>query len=122
MSLDLKLNFGDKTIDNLFLSGKELIMQRVTLSLQCWVGDWFLDSDYGIPYDLRLENKGLLLADVENVILGVKGVSSVQDLNIEIVYEIFNNKKVKCFKINGTVITDEEQTGIINNLIPILGL
>ena len=87
MLRSLKLDFDNKTISNEFIKGKDLIIQEVILALQCWTGDWFLDGNFGIPYDLRLNSKALLLADMQSVIMSVDGVLSVQDLDIKIKYE-----------------------------------
>lgn len=49
-----------------------------------------MDGDYGIPYGTRLQNKSLLIADIEEAIMSVEGVTSVQDTTVEIVYGNFN--------------------------------
>lgn len=121
MALDLELDYENKKIKNNFIKGKQLIMQRVVLALQCWTGDWFLDGEYGIPYDLRLDNKGLLLADIQNIILGVDGVSSVKDLNLKVTYDDMKHKAQRVFHITGTVETVDNEIGILNDLIPVIG-
>ena len=93
---DLILNYENKTITNQFVKGKNLIIQKVILALQCWTGDWFLDGNFGIPYNLRLDNKSLLLADAQDIILSVDGVISVQNLDIKTIY-IDENRKQKGF-------------------------
>lgn len=121
MALDLELDYETKKIKNNFIKGKQLIMQRVVLALQCWTGDWFLDGEYGIPYDLRIDNKGLLLADAQNIILGVEGVSSVKDLDLKVTYGDMKNKSQRIFHITGTVETIDNEIGILNDLIPVVG-
>ena len=121
MALDLELDYETKKIKNNFIKGKQLIMQRVVLALQCWTGDWFLDGEYGIPYDLRIDNKGLLLADAQNIILGVEGVSSVKDLDLKVTYGDMKNKSQRVFHITGTVETIDNEIGILNDLIPVVG-
>lgn len=118
MLKSLKLNFDNKTISNEFIKGKELIVQKVILSLQCWTGDWFLDGSYGIPYDLRMRNKALLLADIHSIIMSVDGVLSVQDLDIKSV--ISDNKKI--FYITGTLSIEDNEQVIFNGLVPIVGV
>lgn len=121
MALDLELDYENKKIKNNFIKGKQLIMQRVVLALQCWVGDWFLDGEYGIPYDLRIDNKGLLLADTQSIILGVEGVSSVKDLDLKVTYGDMRHKSQRIFHITGTVETIDNEIGILNDLIPVVG-
>ena len=121
MALDLELDYENKKIKNNFIKGKQLIMQRVVLALQCWVGDWFLDGEYGIPYDLRIDNKGLLLADAQSIILGVEGVSSVKDLDLKVTSGDMRHKSQRIFHITGTVETIDNEIGILNDLIPVVG-
>lgn len=121
MLKSLKLNFDDKTITNEFIKGKELIVQEVVLALQCWVGDWFLDGGFGIPYDLRFNSRALLLADIQSVIMSVDGVSSVQDLDVKIKYEN-ERKNRKTFYITGKLSLRENEEVVFNGLIPIVGV
>lgn len=118
---DLTLNFEDKTITNEFLKNKKLVLQKVILALQCWTGDWFLDGTYGIPYGLRLDNKALLLADMQDIILNVDGVVSVQDLNVKITYE-GERKTQKVFEIYALIVTEDDEQVILNGLVPIVGV
>lgn len=118
---DLTLNFEDKTIVNEFLKNKKLVLQKVILALQCWTGDWFLDGTYGIPYGLRLDNKALLLADMQDIILNVDGVVSVQDLSVKITYE-GERKTQKVFEIYALIVTEDDEQVILNGLVPIVGV
>ena len=118
---DLTLNFEDKTITNEFLKNKKLVLQKVILALQCWTGDWFLDGTYGIPYGLRLDNKALLLADMQDIILGVDGVVSIQDLSVKITYE-GERKTQKVFEIYALIVTEDDEQVILNGLVPIVGV
>lgn len=118
---DLTLNFENKTFSNTFLKGKNLILQRVVLALQCWVGDWFLDGDFGINYSTRLENKSLLLADIQDIILSVSGVVSVQDIETKITYD-GPRKSQTHININALIITEDNEQITFNGLIPIVGV
>lgn len=120
--IDLTLDFENKTITNQFLKGKQLIMQKVVLALQCWTGDWFLDGSYGIAYDTRLQNKSLLIADIQDIILSVDGVVSVQDIDVTVRYTDIVKKTGKIFDIKATVITDDNEQVILNGLVPIVGI
>ena len=118
---DLTLDFDNKKISNTFLKGKKLILQEVVLALQCWSGDWFLDGSFGIPYDIRLENESLLLADIQEVILSVNGVNSVQNIEVENIYEGPKNTQLM-FKISALVVTHDDEQILFNGLIPIIGV
>ena len=120
--IDLTLDFENKTITNQFLKGKQLVIQKVVLALQCWTGDWFLDGDFGIPYGLRLQNKSLLIADIQDVIMSVEGVVSVQDIKVNIKYGDNKNKAKKIFDISATIMTDDNEQIILNGLVPIVGV
>lgn len=119
---DLTLDFENKTISNTFIKGKDLIIQKVILALQCWTGDWFLDGDYGTNYGIRLDNKSLLLADMQDIILGVEGVLSVEDLDAKVVYQDLQHKNQRMFDISATIITEDEQQVEMNGLVPIVGV
>lgn len=119
-SQDLTIDFENKTIINEFVKGKRLILQKVILAVQCWIGDWFLDGNYGIPYDYRVDNKSLLLSDLQDIILGVDGVISLQDLDVKIVYEGVRSTQ-KAFNIKSTIITQDEDVVLLNGLVPIIG-
>lgn len=118
---DLTLDFDKKIINNTFSKGRNLIIQSIILALQCWSGDWFLDGDIGIPYDLRLANKSLLVADIQDVILSVDGVTSVQDIIVKTTYE-GKNKNQKAFYMTATITTIDEEQITLNNLVPIIGV
>lgn len=117
---DLSLDFETKTITNEFMKGKRLILQKVILALQCWTGDWFLDGTYGISYGLRLENKSLLLADIQEIIMSVDGVVSIQDLDVKITYDGVRNTQ-KVFNITATIITKDDEQITLNGIVPIVG-
>lgn len=118
---DLTLNFDDKTIVNEYMEGKRLILQKVVLALQCWTGDWFLDGNYGIMYDMRLANKSLLLADIQDIIMSVDGVMFVEDIEVKVVFgdNVRNNQRI--FQISANIITQDDEQVTLNSLVPIIG-
>lgn len=118
---DLTLDFTNKKIINSFIKGKNLTIQQVVLSLQCWVGDWFLDGEFGTAYDLRLNNKSLLLSDIQSVILSNDKVSSVKDLDMYITYDGIN-KSMKVVNISATIFTTDGEEIVFNELVPIVGV
>lgn len=119
---DLTLDFENKTISNTFLKDRDLIIQQVQLAIQCWTGDWFLDDEYGIDYDLRLKNKALLIADLEEIILSVDGVISVENIEVKTKYGDLTHKRQKYFDISVTISIQGGQEVLMNGLVPIVGV
>lgn len=115
---DLTLDFDKKIIINSYLTKKNLIMQKVVLALQCWSGDWFLDGDFGIPYDIRANNKSLLTADIQDIIMSVDGVNGIKNLDIK--SRVQDGKRT--IYINAFIITTEDEIIEFNGLVPILGV
>jgi hypothetical protein len=76
-------------VDNdLFLvDGLDAIRQELDISLQFFLGEWFLDTRLGVPYfEKLLGHKPRLSAIKElfrDVIMKVNGVMSILDLNID---------------------------------------
>ena len=68
---DLKLDFVNKKVINELIDKKDRVIQQIRLAVNVWVGDWFLDEDFGV-YDL---------ADVENVpfIVTIDGAGTGND-------------------------------------------
>lgn len=119
---DLTLDFDNKTINNNYITGRNLIIQKIKLAIQCWAGDWFLDGSYGVPYGTRLQNKSLLIADIEDVIMSIEGITSVQDTTVETVFDNPNKKSQRQYKIYTTIITDTYEEIELNGLIPMIGV
>ncbi len=83
--------FRDITIVNgalQLVEGDDEIVQGVEFNLLSFVGDWFLDLTYGIPYWGRVFARGINEADLYGIftqaIQDSDGIEAVEDLNIEI--------------------------------------
>jgi hypothetical protein len=91
----------------------EEIKQRVSIRLRAFEGEWFLNTDYGVPYFFDiLGTKSLDLNIVESLlrieILGVEGIKEIIGSSID--YDPNERKVSYTFQattINNTVITDD---------------
>ncbi|GAB1578679.1 MULTISPECIES: hypothetical protein [Bordetella] len=93
MSLDLKLaddhdlalsSAGDARL----LDGAERIAQQIKVTLLTFLGEWFLDTDFGVPYLEQVLIKAPQRAQLEAVfrarIADVPGVRGVRRLDLQI--------------------------------------
>lgn len=78
----------DFTGDNLTLiDGQEAIAQDITVNLQLFLGEWFLDTRIGMPYYEKVLGKKPRIPVLKNLfqkaLLQINGVESIGDLDIE---------------------------------------
>lgn len=85
--LDIRLN-ADHDLDvsmlDLRLVDKtEQVRQQLLIKLRLWVGEWFLDTDFGTPYLQEILGKQLTLSGaitaLRNSILEVEGVRTITE-------------------------------------------
>lgn len=124
---DLTLDFDNKRIINSFITNKDLVLQQVKVVVQIWYNDWYLDYYSGIDYKTRFTNKPMLLADLENAILSIDGVTGVRDLNIVESYinlssNIQARTRTKVYNITGTISLLNENIEIKNGEVTIMGV
>ena len=71
-----------------FAEDRTGIQQRISQVLKTIAGEWFLDLDYGLPYFEQILVKNPNLPSVQDIfrraLLSVKGVSSVERLNLSL--------------------------------------
>jgi hypothetical protein len=90
----------------------EEILQRVRIRLKSFKGEWFVNSNYGLPYfDEILGSKNLDLNIVESIlrsnIIAVKGIKELLESSID--YDADNRSILYTFNaatVNNTIITD----------------
>ena len=86
MSSDLKLNGNhDLDLSNLTLTdGAERVRQQIKVTLLTFLGEWFLNTDHGVPYFEQILKKAPSRAAIEAVIRAkvkdVPGVVSVSEM------------------------------------------
>lgn len=82
--IELDILTGDLPIVTRFISGNDLIRQRIQNRLRTFEEDWFLDTTQGIPYIRWIEEKGTTLAEIvatfRTEIELVPGIARVDDL------------------------------------------
>lgn len=94
MSLDLALTQDTHDIDlspsgdASWIEAAERVQQQIKVTLLAFLGEWFLDITFGVPYLEAIMVKGPDRAQIEAIlrasIADVPGVSSVRRLSIEI--------------------------------------
>jgi len=83
---DIALNdahdLDTSTLDLHLLDGAEQVRQQLLIKLKLWVGEWFLDTEFGTPYLQSILGKQLTLSGaltaLRKSILEVEGVRSIQ--------------------------------------------
>lgn len=89
--MDFKLDDNnDLVIENnnlLLIDGADLVKQILKERLQTFLGEWFLDTDLGVPYFQDILKKGVNLKTISNVfkneILGTPGVIELEKFNLD---------------------------------------
>lgn len=84
MMIDFKITNGkwDFSGGNIqFVDGADRVRQQLEFRLSLWRGEWFLNSDFGTPYEQNILGKALsldgALAAIRAEILSVEGVNTI---------------------------------------------
>lgn len=89
---DLQLDTltGDLLIENLeayVVKGADRVRQQLYVKLNLWVGEWFLDTEFGTPYVDSILGKQISLngaiAALKRSILSVTDVESISKMNFQ---------------------------------------
>ena len=74
--------------DFILIDNAERISQQIKISLQFWLGEWFLNSTLGVPYLERICVKAPNIQHIRqifrNTIQNVNGVTSVNALDLTV--------------------------------------
>ncbi|EHK65308.1 hypothetical protein [Achromobacter arsenitoxydans] len=93
MSLDLALSMdGDLALDLMgatrLVGGAERVRQQIGITLRVLLGEWFLDTSFGVPYfeDILVKNpdRASIEAVLRARIVDVPSVTAVQRLGLEV--------------------------------------
>ena len=110
--IDIKITDGkfvlDSTGDFVFVRGAERVRQQLEFHLSLWVGEWFLDTDFGTPYRTDVLGKigsnrltlDAAVASIRTQILKVDGVTGIISLDYKF------NQPTRQLSINVEVNTD----------------
>lgn len=73
--MDIKLNGYDATfvngpdISSMIVNKQvDVVAQRLTIRLRTFLGEWFLNTQYGVPYFERILRKGVNKTSVDNIL------------------------------------------------------
>ena len=93
MSIDLKLDRDhdlalSKTGGIMLVDGIQRVRQQIKVTLLTFLGEWFLDNTWGVPYLEKIMVKAPNRAEIENVVRArvrnVPGVIAVPNVLVEI--------------------------------------
>ena len=101
---DLKLDFINKKVINELIDKKDRVIQQIRLAINIWVGDWFLDEDFGVDYDNSWGSQEHMELYIKQRIKQVSGVNKIESFTIEKV----SNDTEQYFKIDTTIIFEGE--------------
>jgi hypothetical protein len=116
--MDIKLDSdGDAVFINgaLTLAGityyaQDVVAQRLTIHLRTWLGEWFMDTTYGVPYLQRILVKNVSKTTVDNIlreeILKEVGVLEIQEFTSTF------DAGTRSYACNFTVLTREGSASI----------
>ena len=88
-TVDLKLDTdtGDLVLVNrdlVLISGADLVRQRLSIALQLFRGEWFLDAEAGVPWFQDILKKGVPPGRVDEILR--KAILGVTDVNRIVTY------------------------------------
>lgn len=91
MAYDLAMNIAtnDLTLKNndlMLIDNAERVAQQIQITLQFWLGEWFLDTSEGVPYLehvlVKNPNENHIRQILTEKILSVEGVNSVTSMTL----------------------------------------
>lgn len=79
---DLKLDFHNKTILNEYIDKKNRVIQQIKVAVRTWQGDFFLNTDFGVPYTECWSNTLLMQTSLKDVVSQISGVSNIANCKV----------------------------------------
>jgi len=98
---DIQLDFNNKKIINNLIDKKDRVSQQIRIAVNVWIGDWFLNEDFGVDYDNSWGNILLMETYIKDQIRQVSGISSIKSFKIEKL--LGSDEKIQ-FKIDAILI------------------
>lgn len=80
---DLKLDFINKKMLNEIVNKKERIVQQIIVAVRSWIGDFFLNENFGIDYDNSWGNTLLLELYIREQVEAIDGVFVVNSIDVK---------------------------------------
>jgi hypothetical protein len=82
LQLDSSHDIQVSSLDFVLIDGAESVKQQLLIKLKLWVGEWFLDEEFGTPYIQSILGKQLTLSGaitaIQKSILEVTWVQQIQ--------------------------------------------
>lgn len=107
----------DLPINPVHISGTDLVLQRVTLRLQRFLGEWILDTSVGLPYLAWVQQKPPdvigITAVLRTEIATTPGVARVDDFTGVFAFQ------TRTLRFAGIVRLDNEEAVTSEILVPI---
>lgn len=104
----LKITDYDFTIT----SDQEFIKQKLKIVLSTFKGEWFLDTDVGMPFYQDMLGKNIDLGKVES--LYIRAINSIEEVKRLIYIDLEQDKQTRTLNVKFSV-TDQE-----NNIIEVV--
>ena len=101
---DILLDFQNKKLLNEYVDNQNRVAQQIKVIVRSWLGDFFLNANYGVNYDDCWGSPNLMKAYLEQQIKTVDGVVAVNSLTVE--RDRDSETKKVFFKFNGEIILD----------------
>ena len=107
--IDLALdNTGDLLVEDydlLLIDGLDQVIQNVTIRLRFFLGEWFLDTEAGMPYYqdffIKAPNQIRVESLIKQEILDTEGINEITAFDAEF------NSSLREFSVNFSAIADE---------------
>lgn len=111
---DLKLDFIRKKMLNTTVDGQERVYQQIVVGVRSFLGDFFLNDNYGVNYKNSWTNETLMKLFIKEQIEAINGVIAVTDIRIS---KTKDSQERHIFVINANVKTEY---GERENIIEVL--
>ena len=108
---DLQLDFMNKKMLNNTVDEKERTHQQITVGVRSFIGDFFLNDNFGINYSNCWSNPNLTKVFIKEQIEAIPGVLSVEKIEVKKSKDIY-----KTIIINATIKTEYGQDSIIEEI------
>lgn len=98
---DLQLDFINKKMLNKIVDAKPRTHQQITVGVRSFIGDFFLNDNFGINYSNCWSNPNLTKIFIKEQIEAIPGVLAVEKIDIQ-----KSNDSYKTLIVNATVKTE----------------
>lgn len=111
---DIKIDFVNNKLLNEYIDKKDRVIQQIIVGCRSWLGDFFLNENFGVDYDNAWGNQQIMKVSVREQIESIPGVSSINSINIRKDRDV--NNRVQ-FIINAEIVYDNDIITISDLLI-----